>query len=696
MMIFFRYLTLFLICTQCVVLQAQEQPKVDFLTANVDVKPNEQAKKINGTVTYAFNVLATVDSVFLDAKKMNFTTVLLNNKRVKYKVDENRITIYKKLKKGKKYNLKLTYQAQPKQTLYFVGWNKKDDKNNQIWTQGQGKYTSHWLPSFDDMNEKVIFNLTITFNENYQVIANGKLKTTNVKDNLKEWEFRMKNPMSSYLLAFAIGKYAVNKQFSASGVPLELYYYPKDSSKVETTYKYSKAIFNFLEEEIGVAYPWQVYKQIPVRDFLYAGMENTTTTIFSDAYVVDSVAYNDTNYVNVNAHELAHQWFGDLVTEVDSKNHWLHEGFATYYAYLAEKEVLGEEHFNWKLFSTALQLDKFSQKNKGESLLNPKASSLTFYEKGAWALHALVDLVGKNAFKEGVKNYLEKHKYKNVTVSDFLSSIEAASGINLKDYKSTWLTAKDFPTSKAKNILKRSSSSIATFYKLQKELTVSNKKNSVIIDSYWDKATSTQLKKYIVEFYSKSLSKTVKKHILTSNDVTLRQTLLLNTQKLIGEDIAYFESFLTDKSYTTVENALYKLWIYNPEKRVTYLNKTKGIIGFSSKNVRQLWLALAIMTKEYNVDLKNEYLKELRGYTSEAEHFETRQLAFSYLNDLFYLDKTNLVDLIHATNHPVWQFKSFARGLVNDILEKKEYRKMFLELEPQVSKEDFKYIKSKL
>ena len=681
---------------QCFVLQAQEQQNVDFLTANIDVQPNEQSKKISGTVTYTFNVLATIDSVFLDAKKMDFTTVLLNNKRVKYKVDENRITIYKKLKKGKKYNLKLTYQAQPKQTLYFVGWNKKDDKNNQIWTQGQGKYTSHWLPSFDDMNEKVIFNLTITFNENYQVIANGKLKTTNVKDNLKEWEFRMKNPMSSYLLAFAIGNYSVHKEVSASGVPLELYYYPKDSAKVETTYKYSKAIFNFLEAEIGVAYPWQVYKQIPVRDFLYAGMENTTTTIFSDAYVVDSLAYNDTNYVNVNAHELAHQWFGDLVTEVSSNHHWLHEGFATYYAYLAEKEVLGEEHFNWKLFATALQLDKVNQKNKGEALTNPKASSLTFYEKGAWALHALVDLVGKNAFKEGVKNYLEKHKYKNVTVADFLFSIEQASGINLQDYNSTWLTAKNFPTNKAKEILKKSSSSITTFYKLQKELTVSKELNSVIIDRYWNKATSNQLKKYIVEFYSKSLSNAVKNGILKSNDVKLRQKLLLNTQKFTLEDIAYFESFLTDKSYTTVENALYKLWIYNPDKRAVYLEETKDILGFSNKNVRLLWLSLAIMTKEYNVALKNDYLKELRSYTSEKEYFETRQLAFSYLNDLFYLDETNLVDLIHATNHPVWQFKSYARNLVNDILEKKEYKKMLLKLEPQVSKEDFKYIKSRL
>ncbi|MCL5244658.1 M1 family metallopeptidase [Cellulophaga sp. 20_2_10] len=696
MMTFFRYFPLLFICTQCLVLQAQEQPKVDFLEANAALSPNAATKVINGTVSYTFTTLAKIDSVFLDAKHMTFTKVLLNNRSVKHTVDTDRITLFKKLKEGKKYKLELTYTTQPKQTLYFFGWTKEDATNNQIWTQGQGKYTSHWLPSFDDMNEKVVFNLDITFHEEYQVIANGKLKNTSTNDGLKKWQYTMSNPMSSYLLAFAIGKYSVKKQVSNSGIPIELYYYPKDSAKVETTYRYSNEIFNFLEKEIGVPYPWQVYKQIPVRDFLYAGMENTTTTIFSDAYVVDSIAYNDTNYVNINAHELAHQWFGDLVTEVSSNHHWLHEGFATYYAYLAQKEVLGEDYFNWKLFSTALQLDKYSQNNKGESLIDPKASSLTFYEKGAWALHALVHKVGKEAFKDGVQKYLEKHKYKNVTVTDFLKSIEETSGADLSDYKKTWLEATDFPTDKAKAILKKTSPSLASFYRLQKELSVSKKTNSLIIDKYWEQTTSTELKNNIIEFYSKFLSKEVKDDILKSNNVMLRKTLVLNTPKILGEDVYFFESFLTDKSYTTIENTLYKLWIYNPEKRADYLDKTKGVIGFSSKNVRQLWLALAIMTKGYHVDVKQEYLKELRSYTREAEYFETRQLAFSYLNDLFYLDDANLKDLIHATNHPVWQFKKFARNLVEDLLEKKEYKKKLEELEAQVSTTDFKYIKSKL
>ena len=135
--------------------------------------------------------------------------------------------------------------------------------------------------------------------------------------------------MSSYLVMLAIGNFLHKTEKSASGIPLENYYKPVDEDKYQYTYKHSTEIFNFLEKEIGVKYPWKVYRQVPVEDFLYAGMENTSSTIFAQDYVVDESGFNDRNYLNVNAHELAHQWFGDLVTAKSGKHHWLQEGFAT-------------------------------------------------------------------------------------------------------------------------------------------------------------------------------------------------------------------------------------------------------------------------------------------------------------------------------------------------------------------------------
>ena len=133
----------------------------------------------------------------------------------------------------------------------------------------------------------------------------------------------MQKPMSSYLLVLAIGKFDKKIEFSNSGIPLEMYYRPKDAVKFEPTYRYSKPIFDCLESEIGLKYPWEIYRQIPVRDFLYAGMENTSATLFSSHLIVDSIGFEDRNYTNVNAHELAHQWFGDLVTAESGTHHWL-------------------------------------------------------------------------------------------------------------------------------------------------------------------------------------------------------------------------------------------------------------------------------------------------------------------------------------------------------------------------------------
>ena len=173
-------------------------------------------------------------------------------------------------------------------------------------------------------------------------------------------------------------------------------------------------------------------------------MENTSLTIFSDSFVVDSIGFVDKNYVNVNAHELAHQWFGNLVTAKSGEHHWLQEGFATYYALLAEKEIFGDDYFYWKLYQSALQLQALND-GKGESLLNPKASSLTFYQKGAWALHVLRTKVGEKSFKNAVQRYMNTYKFKSAETNDFIKIVEAESGQNLNAFVKIWLEAPQLP-----------------------------------------------------------------------------------------------------------------------------------------------------------------------------------------------------------------------------------------------------------
>lgn len=674
-------------------LNAQHQDKIDFIRGDVFLEPIAQQNRIEGTVIYEFEVLQNVDSVFLDAHNLNFSSVLLNGKKTKYSNSGTRISIAKNFKKGRDYRLKLSYSCTPKQTVYFLGWGDDITDNEQVWTQGQGKYTSHWLPSFDDMEEKVEFDLSISFDGSFEVIANGKL--VSVKSDAernKTWHFDMEHPMSSYLLAFAIGHYEKQELVSKSGIPITNYFYPQDSLRVEPTYRHTKRIFDFLEDEIGVSYPWQNYKQIPVHDFLYAGMENTGTTIFSDGYVIDATSFIDKNYVNVNAHELAHQWFGNLVTEKDGNHHWLHEGFATYYAYLAEKELFGDDHFYWKLYTSLMQLQNLSEKGEGESLLNPKASSLTFYEKGAWALFMLRELIGDKAFQNGIQKYLQKYSFKNVTVSDFLEEMESASGNDLSEFNKDWLDTTGIPYDQAKKSLAKHAPSLQLLFEMEADL---KKAQSDDIDytKYWNDSPSIHLKKYILEKHQNNLPEELIEKAFASDTIPVRQALSTTTdiKKFSKED---YESLLNDRSYITVENALFKLWKTYPQDRTEYLDKTADIVGLPNKNVRLLWLTLAMLTQDYQGRNTKLFFDELSGYTHSEYAFEVRQAAFFYLKEAFGLTDQSLENLIQATNHHAWQFKKFARNLLKEVLKDPDYKKRIENVAKELNDEELRYLNS--
>lgn len=706
-----KYLYSLLLWTCCLLLNAQHQDMLDFLHAKVDIAIDAHKKTIEGSVAYEFEVFQKVDTFFLDAKNLELYAVLLNNKKVNYHNDGKHIIIRKRVKKNRNYSLKIKYKAAPKQTVYFIGWDSsgadggpnnstlgegRSKKHSQIWTQGQGKYTSHWLPSFDDMREKVEFDMDITFTEGYKVIANGKLTGIKELNGLKKWGFNMDKPMSSYLLAFAIGKYKEKRIKSDKGVPIGLYYYLGDSMLVEPTYRYTKEIFDFLEQEIGVPYPWQDYNQIPVRDFLYAGMENTGTTIFSDRYLIDSIAFKDRNYVMVNAHEMAHQWFGNLVTEVDGSSHWLHEGFATYYALLAQKEVFGKTHYYWKLYESALQLQKESRENRGEALTNPKASSLTFYEKGAWALHSLRELVGERNFRQGIQEYLNEYKFKNASIDDFLLEMERVSQINLSDFREQWLQSSDFPFTEAKRSLADGCDDLNIFFRLQKELTTSSEDNQTIIKRYWSKDVSDQFKVQVIANYSKSLSEEFLGEIVKHGNVMVRQAVAVSLNQLPKGLKPQLESLLTDESYVTIEQMLYKLWVHYPADRKQYLDTTKNIVGFPDKNIRLLWLTLALLTKDYEPLKTNGFYQELSGYTSKKYPFEIRQTTFQYLEEVIGFSDTNLLDLINATQHHSWQFRKFSRALLDKLILKQEFKDRIARLKVKLNEPELRYISNKL
>jgi aminopeptidase N len=609
-------------------------------------------------VRHKFEILKDVDSVFIDAQHMEITNPVrlidfTNSKTdsIPFRNDTSKIWLKHEFKAGNQYEAIINYKTMPKKALYFVGWD--NEAPNQIWTQGQGKYTSNWLPSFDDMNEKVTFSLVIQFDEEYEVISNGiEVLKTPTEGGETDHVFLMGKPMSSYLVALAIGKYEKLELESASGIPLELYYYPDDSLKAEPTYRYTKDMFDFLEREIGFEYPWQNYKQIPVHDFLYAGMENTSATIFSDGFVIDSIGFIDKNYVNVNAHELAHQWFGDLVTETSGTHHWLQEGFATYYALLAEREIFGDDYYYWRLYEYAQELLDQDNAGNGTALLNPKSSSVTFYKKGAWLLHMLREKIGDVAFRQAVKKYLYNHQFENVESYDFIKEVENVTPLDVDGFFEEWLESPVFPYNEAMESLEQS-------LFIQEYLMVDCKADTAECDYYLESPLSPQAKAKIISQVPERITLDV-----FNDDLKVRQAIAKSLKTIPGNLKGVYESLLEDESYITIEAALYNLWSNFPDERDLYLDKTKNIVGLNDKNVRLLWLVLALSTPDYNQDNKQEYFDELVGYTAPDFNFEVRMRAFSYLEALNLFPEQALINLVNASGHYNWQFRSYAKSVI--------------------------------
>lgn len=659
----------------------QHIPKVDFISLKASLTPNEIEKSIAGNVIYDFNVLSAIDTIRIDAQKTEFNSLKINNQEVRFKNSGKQLLLFEGFKTGKN-TLTFSYKAIPKKALYFI-WKKND---LQIWTQGQGKYTSNWLPSFDDVNEKVVFSISITYKKEFEVIANGNLIGTSITDsNSKTWNFEMQQPMSSYLVMLAIGKFDKTILKSKSKIPLELYLKPSDKSKFESTYKYSKSIFDFLEKEVGVKYPWGVYRQVPIFDFLYAGMENTTSTIFSEDFVVDELGFNDKNYVNVNAHELAHQWFGDLVTAKTGKHHWLQEGFATYYALLAEKNIFGEDYFfsrmyeNWEEININSSLDTIP-------IINEKASSTTFYKKGALALLVLQTELGDKKFKKAIKNYLHKYAYENVETDDFLSEIQKVSGFDVQKFKKTFLE-----TSRNDSLYLGYLKKWKQYQYIEQIEAVENnpdKRNQVYATILGDLKIYPSIK---MKIFQELVNYTFedKRQLL---DIAFKDKRL-EVQKGILRAISEYP-----EDYNAKMDLIFNLPSYSIKREFLNNTSTSEVRRFKkldeieqiSKNnlsLRLTWLQVAINYKDYQPNRKQEFIEELNTYSTSDYDINTRIEVYNSSSALMPENKVSLENLFLATKHHNWQLVSAAKVFIESYLSNEGNRNIIIEFQKSTTPE---------
>lgn len=428
--------------------EPREHP-VDIKRMTVEVSFDAPNGIVKGKVTHLFTPLQrTVDSIYFDAIKISIKSATLNGKSVRFVSTDTSVMVYPSpaLSWGTADSIVFSYEATPRKGLYFIGWNADvaSTKENgaarkQIWTQGQGIDNRAWIPMYDEMNDKFITETIITFDKDYQVLSNGtKLSEKDNGNGTKTWHYTMTHPHAGYLLMLGIGKYAIDNRTSKSGVPVRLWYYPEFPERMIPTYRYSTEAIDFLEEQTGIKYPWESYSQIPVEEFTFGAMENTTATVFGDFSQVDDRGFLDRSYVGTNVHELTHQWFGDFITARSGKGTWLQESFATFYPTIFTRKYYGEDAYQWSRRGAQNAAIAASEKDR-LPIVHTQAGTSRVYPKGAAVIDMMNYVFGEEEFKRVINHYLTHHAYANVETNDIYLSFQDVLGFTPNWFFDEWL-----------------------------------------------------------------------------------------------------------------------------------------------------------------------------------------------------------------------------------------------------------------
>jgi len=423
--------------------------KVDVQHIKLDVTPDFEKRTVRGTVSITASPISQpVELLDLDAKDISVKRVQCEQAEIQDFVSTReslQILFENPIAVGQAFTVVIEYSAQPDAGLYFrtpaMGYPATD---THIWTQGETHEARHWFPCFDYPNERSSTEVICHVPRDMTVLSNGERRGEKIDNNgLKAVHWYHEKPHANYLICLVAGHLeGLEKQHR--NVPLGFYTQPSLAKHAANSFRDTPDIMAFFEEEIGVPFPWPKYDQVTILDFTAGGMENTTLTTLTDGTIFSEATENIRTTRGLDAHELAHQWFGDYVTCKDWSHLWLNEGFATYYTHLYEGHKFGRDAMLYGLYRDATGR-VLTQKNDKKPIVyngykNPMEQfDYRAYPKGSWVLHMLRSQLGENLYRKCVKAYLEQHALTSVVSDDLRQVIEKQSGRPMDRFFDQWL-----------------------------------------------------------------------------------------------------------------------------------------------------------------------------------------------------------------------------------------------------------------
>jgi aminopeptidase N len=396
--------------------------------------------------------LAIID---LDFGAMPVDSITVNNQAARFEQAAGRlnVTLSKPANKDERLEIIVNYHGRPADGLILT-----KDKAGRPSATGDNwpDRVHHWIPCLDHPSAKATVRFTVTAPQRTLVVANGQLKDKHENaDKTLTWIYTESKPIPAYCMIIAVGEFALLQPTGRTATPL-FYYVPQtDRDYAIKGFSAAPPAVEFFSERVA-PYPYEKLALI-VAATRFGGMENSSAIVFPGSLFNERAAQSMSarfqirrSLEEVTAHEIAHQWFGDSVTETTWADLWLSEGFATYFAGLFIEQYDGREDFRGYMRRQAETYFVFEREHRIpiHDTETPQLFALlngNNYQKGAWVLHMLRGMLGDTVFFRGIREYYNAHRDENATTEDLRAALEKASGQDLKEFFTRWVYRSGHP-----------------------------------------------------------------------------------------------------------------------------------------------------------------------------------------------------------------------------------------------------------
>jgi aminopeptidase N len=589
-------------------------------------------------------------------KVMAFSdNIIVTSFDVLKKDDKMVIKLSQTLQKGNTIDLTISYSAgfycnegvtgihKPRSGFYFVS-SYEHSFDKQAWTQGEALESKYWFPCQDDPRIKFPREIHVTVPENdFIVISNGEL----AYKEQNTWIWKETHPTPAYLTSIVIGKFAhaeekyhLHHDHDGGGkfIPL-LYYWPKEIPEKDalSTFANTPHIMRFFERYFDVSYPYSKYSQVAVEEFEFGGMENTSCTTLTRDILHDKIASIDyTRDVDLISHELAHQWFGNLVTCADWSNLWLNEGFATYCEALYWESVKGFDELCYKVIKMADGYLEESRRLYERSIVTRiyKHPDDLFdahsYDKGACVLHMLRHELGENNFRRSIKDYLSSNKNKVSETDDLCKTVEKASKKSMRLFFDQWVYRSGHPIVDIEFSLQDSHTIKCKIYQIQQQNDHLSSANTGVDNDDYSKLFAFNLDIKIV-FSSVDTKMNLVQTILVSKRISEHSIE-------ITDDIKKIEWISIDPQFKILKEVR-SIKITNEAEGFQVVEMLKNQLSKSKEVVERIDAARALKN-HYSVDIVNKLQSAVTGDRFYGVAIEAANTLGSYYKKDNY-DMTN-------------------------------------------------------